>query len=558
MRRRAGPPRTGRPVPPHGCCEGDAATVLAIAARNGLGATSGVGGGSGGIEDRGNCAGASVGRCQPLARRPSAPRSQRRSPDHVTPGPRAGAEAGSVGSTPPMRIHEYPWPFSSSPVPGSRTAGPNGPIGRRRGDRGQAALRGRGRARGQGPGPRRRRGKAGFVKLVKLRRRGARRRQVHAHPPHGLPADTARRAWRSSVCWSPRPWTSPRSTTSRSPSTAPTTPRPMIASAEGGVEIEAGRRAESRRRSSKSPLHPLLGLQAVPGPRAGVRPRLQGQAGQPGRDIMIRLAKLFHEKDARSRRSIRWSSRPAHAKHPDGQVLAIDAKFNFDDNALFRHNDIADMCRPHRREPAELRANKFGLSYIALDGNIGCLVNGAGLAMGTMDIVKLHGGEPANFLDVGGSASEEAVTEAFRIILSDPREGRAGQHLRRHHAVRQIARAIVAAAKEVGFKVPLVVRLEGTNVDEARHILEEAGARSRPCRPPRPRRRRARCCARRWHETRHARPLRHRRHDAAHRAHGVASMLAAGQRALRRAHLVRRHRGGGPARLAHLERPLRE
>ncbi len=133
------------------------------------------------------------------------------------------------------------------------------------------------------------------------------------------------------------------------------------------------------------------------------------------------------------------------------------------------------MFDPAEENPAELRANTFGLSYVALGGNIGCLVNGAGLAMSTMDIIKLHGGDPANFLDVGGSATDEAVTEAFRIILSD--EKVQGVLVNIFGGIMQcdmIARAIVTAAKEVGFTVPLVVRLEGTNVEEARRILDEA------------------------------------------------------------------------------------
>ena len=160
---------------------------------------------------------------------------------------------------------------------------------------------------------------------------------------------------------------------------------------------------------------------------------------------------------------------------PDGRVLAIDAKFGFDDNALFRHPDLQAMHDPTEENPAEIRAQESGLSYVALDGTIGCLVNGAGLAMSTMDIVKLHGGEPANFLDVGGSATKESVTEAFRIILGDGRVN--GVLVNIFGGIMRcdtIASAIVAAAKEVGFEVPLVVRLEGTEVDAARRILEDA------------------------------------------------------------------------------------
>jgi succinyl-CoA synthetase beta subunit len=155
--------------------------------------------------------------------------------------------------------------------------------------------------------------------------------------------------------------------------------------------------------------------------------------------------------------------------------MAIDAKFNFDDNATFRHKDIAELYDPSEDNPAEVRASKMGLSYIALDGNIGCLVNGAGLAMATMDTIKLFDGEPANFLDVGGSATEEAVTEAFRIILSD--EAVNGILVNIFGGIMRcdiIAQGIVNAAKEIGFTIPLVVRLEGTNVDAGRKILEEA------------------------------------------------------------------------------------
>jgi len=158
-----------------------------------------------------------------------------------------------------------------------------------------------------------------------------------------------------------------------------------------------------------------------------------------------------------------------------GEVQAIDAKFNFDDNALFRHEDVQAMWDKSEENPAELRANDFNLSYIALDGNIGCLVNGAGLAMATMDIIKLHGGSPANFLDVGGSVTKEGAVEAFRIILSD--ESVKGVLVNIFGGIAKcdvIADALIHAAKEVGFKVPVVVRLEGTNVEQARAMLKEA------------------------------------------------------------------------------------
>ena len=189
----------------------------------------------------------------------------------------------------------------------------------------------------------------------------------------------------------------------------------------------------------------------------------------------MRLAGLFLAKDASLAEINPLVVTPPDEKNPDGRVLALDAKFQFDDNALFRHPDLAKMFDPTEENHAEIRAHEFGHSYDALDGNIGCLVNGAGLAMATMDIVKLHGGEPANFLDVGGSASEEAVTEAFRIILSDPNVK--GILVNIFGGIMQcdkIARAIVISAKNVGFKVPLVVRLEGTNVAAARQILADA------------------------------------------------------------------------------------
>ncbi len=248
----------------------------------------------------------------------------------------------------------------------------------------------------------------------------------------------------------------------------------MIASAEGGVEIEAV--AERNPEAiHKVPLKPLLGLQPYQARALALALGLQGkQIGQAVR-IMLDLARLYLDTDASLAEINPLIVTPPGEDHPDGQLIAIDAKFNFDDNALYRHKRIAEMFDSAEENPAELRAKTLGLSYVALDGNIGCLVNGAGLAMSTMDLIKLHGGEPANFLDVGGSATEESVTEAFRIILSDEKVG--GVLVNIFGGIMEcdrIARAIVAAAKEVGFRVPLVVRLEGTNVVEARRILQEA------------------------------------------------------------------------------------
>jgi len=159
----------------------------------------------------------------------------------------------------------------------------------------------------------------------------------------------------------------------------------------------------------------------------------------------------------------------------DGQLVALDAKINFDSNALYRQKDVMEMRDLSEEEESEVRAADSGLSYVKLEGNIGCLVNGAGLAMGTMDIIKLHGGQPANFLDVGGGAKTEQVTEAFRIILSD--ENVKAVLVNIFGGIMKcstIAEAVVAAAKTVGFTVPLVVRLEGTEVEAGRKILEES------------------------------------------------------------------------------------
>jgi succinyl-CoA synthetase beta subunit len=161
-----------------------------------------------------------------------------------------------------------------------------------------------------------------------------------------------------------------------------------------------------------------------------------------------------------------------------GELIALDGKLSFDDNAMFRHKDLAELRDLSEEDPAEVRASNTGLSYVKLDGNIGCLVNGAGLAMSTMDIIKLHGGEPANFLDVGGGANEQQVTEAFRIILSDPNvKGILVNIFGGIARCTTIASAIVAASKAVGFKVPLVVRLEGTEVEEGKKILRESGVK---------------------------------------------------------------------------------
>ncbi|MCC7390475.1 MAG: ADP-forming succinate--CoA ligase subunit beta [Phycisphaerales bacterium] len=248
----------------------------------------------------------------------------------------------------------------------------------------------------------------------------------------------------------------------------------LIASAEGGVEIEtvAHKNPEA---IIKTPLHPLTGLQSHQARTIAYRLGFKGKQINQAVKVMTGLAKAFVDKDCTIAEINPLVLTPATADNPEGQVLAIDAKFNFDDNGLMRHKDIQELFDPTEENPAELQARKFDLSYIALDGNIGCLVNGAGLAMATMDVIKLEGGEPANFLDVGGSASEEAVTEAFRIILSDARvKGIMVNIFGGIMDCAVIAAGIVNAAKQIGFKVPLVVRLEGSNVDAGREILRKA------------------------------------------------------------------------------------
>jgi len=165
----------------------------------------------------------------------------------------------------------------------------------------------------------------------------------------------------------------------------------------------------------------------------------------------------------------------------DGRLLALDAKINFDDNALFRHAELAELRDPTQEDPMERRAAEHDLNYVSLDGNIACMVNGAGLAMATMDLIKLHGGQPANFLDVGGGATPERVTAAFELILSNPRVRAVLVNIF-GGIVRcdVIAEGIITAVKKVGVSVPVVVRLEGTNADKAREMLARSGLKITP------------------------------------------------------------------------------
>jgi len=250
----------------------------------------------------------------------------------------------------------------------------------------------------------------------------------------------------------------------------------LIASSEGGVEIEQVA-AKNPGAIIRQPVDPVAGLHAYQARNVAFALGLTGKQIGMAVKIMTQLANLFLKTDASLAEINPLVLTPPSGDFPDGQLLAIDAKVNFDDNGLYRQKPIAAMADPAEQDPSERRAAQYDLSYIKLDGNIGCLVNGAGLAMATMDLVKLHGAEPANFLDVGGSATEEAVTEAFRIILEDPKVQ--GVLVNIFGGIMKcdiIAAAIIAAAKQVGFRVPLVVRLEGTNVEQARKLLADAAS----------------------------------------------------------------------------------
>jgi succinyl-CoA synthetase beta subunit len=243
----------------------------------------------------------------------------------------------------------------------------------------------------------------------------------------------------------------------------------LMASAEGGVEIEevAARNPELILRV---PVDPDAGLRPCQARRLAYELGFTAEQAPKAEAVLHALARVFLEKDGSL-----VEINPLVVT-PTGDVLALDAKITFDDNALFRHPDITQMRDETEENPAELRATRAGLSYISLTGTIGCLVNGAGLAMSTMDIIKHHGGEPANVLAVGGGANKDQVTEAFCILLGDPHVKAVLVNI--FGGIMQcdiIAGAILAAFKEVGFHVPLVVRLEGTNVEKGRKMLAESG-----------------------------------------------------------------------------------
>jgi len=258
----------------------------------------------------------------------------------------------------------------------------------------------------------------------------------------------------------------------------------LMASAEGGVDIEEVA-AKTPEKIIKVPVAPETGLLPFQARRLAFELGFVGDQIAKAEKIFMALSKVYFDKDCslaeinplivtKPTKKTQWaedSDAPVEKVEP-GDVVVLDAKINFDDNALFRHPDIEKLRDLSEENPAEIRAGKAGLNFIQLAGNIGCLVNGAGLAMGTMDIIKYHKGEPANFLDVGGGVTPEGAIEAFRIILSDAKvKGILVNIFGGIAKCDLIAEALVKAGREVGFKVPVVVRLEGTNVEKARTIL---------------------------------------------------------------------------------------
>ncbi len=243
----------------------------------------------------------------------------------------------------------------------------------------------------------------------------------------------------------------------------------VMASREGGMEIEEVA-ARSPEKIIKIAIDPATGIMPYHGREIAFGLGLEGKQVGAAVKFLMAMYRAFTELDA----SI-VEINPLVVTG-DGGVIALDAKMNFDDNALFRHKDVAEMRDEDEEDPMELEAARHELSYIKLDGSIGCMVNGAGLAMATMDIIKLCGSAPANFLDVGGGATAERVTAAFKIILSDPHvEGILVNIFGGIMRCDVIAEGVVAAAREVDLHVPLVVRLEGTNVDQGKKILSESG-----------------------------------------------------------------------------------
>jgi succinyl-CoA synthetase beta subunit len=243
----------------------------------------------------------------------------------------------------------------------------------------------------------------------------------------------------------------------------------LMASSEGGMDIEEVA-ARTPEKIHKVTIDPMAGLSDRDAEDTARKIGVSADAVPQARDLLKGLYQAFDRTDAS------LAEVNPLIETGDGKVLALDAKMNFDDNALFRHPDIVALRDLDEEDPAEIEASKFDLSYIQLDGNIGCLVNGAGLAMATMDIIKLYGGNPANFLDVGGGASAEKVTEAFKIMLKNPKLQAILINI--FGGIMKcdvIAEGVVIAARQVSLKVPLVVRLEGTNVDLGKKILADSG-----------------------------------------------------------------------------------
>jgi succinyl-CoA synthetase beta subunit len=243
----------------------------------------------------------------------------------------------------------------------------------------------------------------------------------------------------------------------------------VIASTEGGVEIEAVAE-KTPEKILREPVHPALGLQPYQARKVAQQLGFHGALNKPAAELFLAVFRLFLACDCSM-----VEINPL-VLTPDNQVLALDAKFNFDDNALYRHKDIVAMRDVAEEDPREVEASKFNLNYIGLDGDIACLVNGAGLAMATMDIIKYHGGNPANFLDVGGGATEQQVTEAFKILVADPKVKAILVNI--FGGIMQcdiIANGIINAVKAVNLPVPLVVRLEGTNVEAGKKLIAGSG-----------------------------------------------------------------------------------
>ncbi len=243
----------------------------------------------------------------------------------------------------------------------------------------------------------------------------------------------------------------------------------MIVSTEGGMDIEAVAH-DTPEKIETITIDPATGLTDADAAKAAAALKLDGDLASQAQDTIKKLYEAFVGSDMSM-----LEVNPL-VSTTDGKIMVLDAKVSFDSNAMFRHPDLAELRDETEEDPMEVEASKHDLAYIKLDGNIGCMVNGAGLAMATMDIIKLNGAFPANFLDVGGGASKEKVTAAFKIILSDPAvEGILVNIFGGIMKCDIIADGIVAAAREVNLSVPLVVRLEGTNVEEGKRILANSG-----------------------------------------------------------------------------------